>query len=243
MLFEIYQRFSSINASAIAAAAARWRRRCSAACSCCCSSRSRWPGRLARNLQRGHEERERLLAARDRGVGHRAPPDRRRPPRRRRPGPRGRRVRARAAGRERDRRGQAGARAMPSTRLRQGVRDLRTLLVEIHPPRLESAGLEAALDDLLSPLRARGMETELRDRRPARRAGHARSTASRARHCATCWRTRRRAACASSSLPGRLTVSDDGRGFAPAERGATPRRGPRRARRCSRTSSNRRAGG
>ena len=39
-------------------------------------------------------------------------------------------------------------------RLRQGVRDLRTLLVEIHPPRLESAGLEAALDDLLSPLRA-----------------------------------------------------------------------------------------
>ena len=41
-------------------------------------------------------------------------------------------------------------------RLRQGVRDLRTLLVEIHPPRLESAGLEAALDDLLSPLRGRG---------------------------------------------------------------------------------------
>ena len=46
-------------------------------------------------------------------------------------------------------------------RLRQGVRDLRTLLVEIHPPRLESAGLEAALDDLLSPLRAAGLETEL----------------------------------------------------------------------------------
>ncbi len=46
-------------------------------------------------------------------------------------------------------------------RLRQGVRDLRTLLVEIHPPRLESAGLEAALDDLLSPLRAAGVETAL----------------------------------------------------------------------------------
>ena len=37
-------------------------------------------------------------------------------------------------------------------RLRQGVRDLRTLLVEIHPPNLASAGLEAALSDLLSPL-------------------------------------------------------------------------------------------
>lgn len=45
--------------------------------------------------------------------------------------------------------------------LRQGVRDLRTLLVEIHPPSLESTGLEAALSDLLSPLRTDGMETEL----------------------------------------------------------------------------------
>jgi signal transduction histidine kinase len=46
-------------------------------------------------------------------------------------------------------------------RLRQGVRDLRTLLVEIHPPRLESAGLEPALSDLLSPLAAAGIATEL----------------------------------------------------------------------------------
>ena len=47
-------------------------------------------------------------------------------------------------------------------RLRQGVRDLRTLLVEIHPPNLESAGLEPALSDLLSPLDADGIATELR---------------------------------------------------------------------------------
>jgi two-component system NarL family sensor kinase len=46
-------------------------------------------------------------------------------------------------------------------RLRQGVRDLRTLLVEIHPPSLESAGLEAALSDLLSPLEADGIDTVL----------------------------------------------------------------------------------
>lgn len=45
--------------------------------------------------------------------------------------------------------------------LRQGVRDLRTLLVEIHPPSLESAGLEAALSDLLSPLEAAGTRAEL----------------------------------------------------------------------------------
>jgi len=45
--------------------------------------------------------------------------------------------------------------------LRQGVRDMRTLLVEIHPPRLETAGLEPVLDDLLSPLRAAGIETSL----------------------------------------------------------------------------------
>jgi signal transduction histidine kinase len=45
--------------------------------------------------------------------------------------------------------------------LRQGVREMRTLLVEIHPPNLESIGLEAALHDLLSPLEAQGMATSL----------------------------------------------------------------------------------
>jgi two-component system, NarL family, sensor kinase len=46
-------------------------------------------------------------------------------------------------------------------RLRQGVRDLRTLLVEIHPPSLESTGLEPALNDLLSPLHGDGIQTDL----------------------------------------------------------------------------------
>ncbi|MEA2180359.1 MAG: two-component system, NarL family, sensor kinase [Solirubrobacteraceae bacterium] len=46
-------------------------------------------------------------------------------------------------------------------RLRQAVRGLRTLLIEIHPPSLESAGLEATLHDLLSPLAAEGVATEL----------------------------------------------------------------------------------
>jgi signal transduction histidine kinase len=55
----------------------------------------------------------------------------------------------------------AGALRSAVARLRQGVRDLRTLLVEIHPPRLESAGLESALGDLLSPLEAEGIATGL----------------------------------------------------------------------------------
>lgn len=46
-------------------------------------------------------------------------------------------------------------------RLQQSVRDLRTLLVEIHPPNLATSGLQAALSDLLSPLERRGMRTHL----------------------------------------------------------------------------------
>ena len=41
------------------------------------------------------------------------------------------------------------------------MRRLRTLLVEIHPPNLRASGLEAALADLLAPLRAEGLEAEL----------------------------------------------------------------------------------
>lgn len=42
------------------------------------------------------------------------------------------------------------------------MRQLRGLLVEIHPPNLHTAGLEAALSDLLAPLGAKGIETSLR---------------------------------------------------------------------------------
>lgn len=44
---------------------------------------------------------------------------------------------------------------------RGAVRALRSTLVEIYPPRLREAGLESALSDLLNPLEARGIETEL----------------------------------------------------------------------------------
>ncbi len=102
-------------------------------------------------------------------------------------------------------------------RLRQVVRDLRTLLVEIHPPSLESAGLEAALSDLLSPLTAAGIETSLRVEDPP------------SPHDALIYRVTREALrnvtehaeakhVDVSLAAGRLEVRDDGCGFDAAER-------------------------
>jgi len=109
--------------------------------------------------------------------------------------------------------------------LRQGVRDLRTLLVEIHPPSLESTGLESALNDLLSPLRAKGIATELRV--------EDRATAGSGRD-ALIYRVAREALRNTQAYAGadrvqieltrpgpqttRLRVADDGRGFSAAER-------------------------
>ena len=45
---------------------------------------------------------------------------------------------------------------------REGIRELRSLLVEIYPPELHRQGLEAALGDLLAPCASRGLDTTLR---------------------------------------------------------------------------------
>ena len=45
--------------------------------------------------------------------------------------------------------------------LRQSIRGLRSLLVELYPPNLRAAGLPSALSDLVSPLRARGMQVSV----------------------------------------------------------------------------------
>lgn len=44
---------------------------------------------------------------------------------------------------------------------RDSMRRIRSLLLEIHPPNLRAAGLEAALADLVSPLAAQGIVAEL----------------------------------------------------------------------------------
>jgi two-component system NarL family sensor kinase len=215
VLFETYQRFSSVNASATRLL------------------RALAPPllggllvlllvqvplaySLARRLQRGHDERERLLA----GAIEASDNERRRIAADLHDGivqdlagvAFGLAPLAAKAGPE-------DARVLDGSveRLRQGVRDLRTLLVEIHPPRLESAGLEAALDDLLSPLRAAGVDTVL-DVEPG------------GRHDNLVYRVAREALrnvaehaqathVAVRVTPERLTVADDGRGFDAAERG------------------------
>jgi two-component system NarL family sensor kinase len=213
VLFETYQRFSSVSASA-----SRILRTLAppllAALGVLLLIQLPLAYGLARRLQRGHAERERLLAraieaseserrriAADlhdgvvqdlAGVAFGLAP-----------------IAAKAQGDD--------AKVLNGSveRLRQGVRDLRTLLVEIHPPRLESAGLEAALDDLLSPLRAAGLQTTLevepgandplvyRVAREALRNVAEHADATRVEVVVT---------------PSALTVTDDGRGFDPARR-------------------------
>jgi two-component system, NarL family, sensor kinase len=120
---------------------------------------------------------------------------------------------------------EAGLLKSSASTLRQGVRDLRTLLVEIHPPSLESAGLEAALSDLLSPLQADGIATELHvdDRATAGSNGDAlvyRVAREALRN------TQKYAEAESVRIEltrpeprtTRLVVSDDGKGFTPDDR-------------------------
>ncbi len=115
--------------------------------------------------------------------------------------------------------GLAGHDERAAGQLRQSVRDLRTLLVQIHPPSLASTGLEPALADLLSPLAAAGVTTSLRVDEPA------------SPHDALVYRVAREAlrnvgahADAArvdvSVAGGRLEVRDDGRGFDADERSA-----------------------
>jgi signal transduction histidine kinase len=232
LLFEIYQRFSSVNASGARLLGAlappliggivvlvlfqvplAWS--------------------MARRLQRGHRERETLLSsaveasAQERrriaadlhdgvvqdlaGVAFGLAP-------------------LAAAAKRRGDEDEAAALRDATGTLRQGVRDLRTLLVEIHPPNLESAGISVALSDLLSPLQAGGIATSLeveevpRDSAPTRSVEHdtlvyrvAREAIRNAQaHAAPSSVrvevTRPRPDCT------RLVVTDDGKGFTPAER-------------------------
>ena len=55
----------------------------------------------------------------------------------------------------------AGALRRGAAQTRGSVRTLRNLLVEIYPPSLQRAGLRSALEDLLAPIAARGIETAL----------------------------------------------------------------------------------
>ena len=111
-----------------------------------------------------------------------------------------------------------------ASRTRGVVRQLRTLLVAIHPPNLRSAGLEAALRDRLGSLEAAGVATDLEV--PEELDVGAETEQLLFRAASEAVRNVERHAEASSvrvrvaSLDGRvrLEVADDGVGFAPAER-------------------------
>lgn len=232
VLFEIYQRFSSVNASGtrllrafapplLAGVVVLLLFQVPLALS------------MARRLRRGHREREDLLA---RAVE--ASADERR------------RIAAdlhdgvvqdlagvafglaplAAAAKQSANAEDAGVLNAAITRLRQGVRDLRTLLVEIHPPNLASAGLEAALSDLLSPLETAGIATEMRVEpsgredadelvyrvaREALRNVEAHADAGRVSVDVT----------RDEAGVTRLVVADDGRGFSDEEREARAAKG------------------
>ncbi len=115
--------------------------------------------------------------------------------------------------------------------LRRSIRALRSLLVEIYPPNLRTAGLAAALSDLVAPLPSRGAEARLD--LPAvvdlpepvealifRVAQEAvRNVTTHAGARAVVVRLTVSATCAV------LTVTDDGVGFDPAAVGARPASG------------------
>jgi two-component system NarL family sensor kinase len=127
----------------------------------------------------------------------------------------------------------AGANAGPEFRetlreaavgIRDSIRRLRSLLVEIHPPNLRATGLEAAITDLLTPLRARGIATTLdvdgalalsdeSEQLVYRAAGEAVRNAER--HARA---SRVAVRLAASDGRVRLEVEDDGVGSTPEER-------------------------
>ena len=109
-------------------------------------------------------------------------------------------------------------------RLRGTVRDLRALLVDLHPPTLATAGLDAALRDLVSPLSARGAAVELRVDDEERLDPDTQALVYRVAQEAV----RNVIAYSDASTvsvevgvvdsTARLLVADDGRGFAPETR-------------------------
>ena len=110
-----------------------------------------------------------------------------------------------------------------TTELQQSVRELRTLLVEIHPPNLATAGLDAALHDLLSPLASAGVATELSVEPTAPTGADElayRVVREALRNVASHAAATRVAVTVERLGEGglRLTVADDGRGFAPDAR-------------------------
>lgn len=110
-----------------------------------------------------------------------------------------------------------------ATQSRQAQRGLRRALVEIHPPRLEGAGLEGALDDLVSPLSDTGIKSRVEVPPTLRLTPKTEAVmfrvAQEAVRNAVAHADPDTVSVSVVSENGRasLTVDDDGRGFVPEE--------------------------
>jgi two-component system, NarL family, sensor kinase len=108
-------------------------------------------------------------------------------------------------------------------RLRACLRGLRSLLVEIHPANLQASGLRSALVDLAAPLTAGGVETTLEIDEPIPLRAETEALLYRtAREALRNVAVHSEATRVSISLGAhdgraRLVIDDDGRGFTPAE--------------------------
>jgi signal transduction histidine kinase len=233
VLFELYERFDSLNASArrILGAVA-WPMLAAIALILLVQAPLVWS--LSRRLQRGYEEREGLLAAavaasnRERrriasylhdgpvqeiaGVAFGLAP-----------------LAENAAARGDE--AEAGELRRAVDGLRQNIRDLRSLLVDLHPPNLAAQGLESAFADLVSPLEARGIdvtvsveEADLLD--PEQRALVFRVAQEAVRNVVA-YAGARAVVLTLRREDGRLrlAVTDDGRGFTQETRAARANEG------------------
>jgi two-component system, NarL family, sensor kinase len=106
---------------------------------------------------------------------------------------------------------------------RAAVRELRSLLVEIYPPRLRDAGLASALEDLITPLEQKGIEASvesqpnlrLPDETTALLYRTAREALRNADQHAEAHEVRIRVARENGKVA--LSVTDDGQGFVTGE--------------------------
>jgi two-component system NarL family sensor kinase len=102
---------------------------------------------------------------------------------------------------------------------RQALRELRRAMVEIHPPDLQGAGLEGALDDLVSPLSDSGIDSEVDvspglELTPETEALMFRVTQEAVRNAvAHADPNRVSVRVATQNGSASLTIQDDGRGF------------------------------
>jgi signal transduction histidine kinase len=116
----------------------------------------------------------------------------------------------------------AGVLTQAAADTRRGLRELRTLIVDIAPPGLHADGLDRALNDLVAPLAADGMETSVAvtvaDLAPETETLLFRAAREALRNVSAHAEARRvELSVAADNGTVELVVADDGRGFSPDE--------------------------